>query len=326
MRLPPFINHFPGVPAFFFVSGFLIYASYCNAPGKRYFENRFLRLFPGLLAVTLGAACIALAARGWHDLFDNFGTYARWFVAQMTLGQAYNPALFREIGTGVMNGALWTITTEILFYLCVPCIVWMERRFRHTVPVLTAISFAVYAVGPSALLGKVYHDKSVYDMIALTPLAWGWMFGLGILGVKHFEWVRRWAIYLPWLAVPLVVLAFAGDGPLFGSSGNRLGLVYFTCYTGLVLWLAFFTPYVRLRADFSYGVYIWHAPVANLLLVLGRPEAHLFFLLTLAFAALSWFLVEKPALSLKRKSLHPIERPLQASAAMPGGQETIAGE
>ena len=49
------IAHFPGVPAFFFVSGFLIYASYLNAPGKRYFENRFLRLYPALLLVTLEA-------------------------------------------------------------------------------------------------------------------------------------------------------------------------------------------------------------------------------------------------------------------------------
>jgi peptidoglycan/LPS O-acetylase OafA/YrhL len=187
------------------------------------------------------------------------------------------------------------------------------------------MSFAVYALGPSAWT-KVYHDKSVYDIIALTPLAWGWMFGLGILAVKHFELVRRWAIYLPWLALPLVILAFAGNGLLFGSNGNRLGLLYFACYAGLVLWLAFFTPYVRLRADLSYGVYIWHVPAANLLLVLGHPEVLLFFFLTLGFAALSWFLVEKPALSLKRKSLHPIERPLHASAAIPGGRETIAGE
>jgi peptidoglycan/LPS O-acetylase OafA/YrhL len=54
MEIPSFIKHFPGVPAFFFVSGFLIYASYLNAPGRRYFENRFLRIYPALVLVTLG--------------------------------------------------------------------------------------------------------------------------------------------------------------------------------------------------------------------------------------------------------------------------------
>lgn len=53
-KLPGFMSNFPGVPAFFFVSGFLIYPSYLNSPGKRYFENRFLRLFPGLVMVTIG--------------------------------------------------------------------------------------------------------------------------------------------------------------------------------------------------------------------------------------------------------------------------------
>ncbi|MFZ4801578.1 MAG: acyltransferase family protein [Chlorobium sp.] len=54
IEIPYAINHFPGVPAFFFVSGFLIYASYLNAPGRRYFENRFLRIYPALVLVTLG--------------------------------------------------------------------------------------------------------------------------------------------------------------------------------------------------------------------------------------------------------------------------------
>ncbi len=120
LEFPEIIKRFPGVPAFFFVSGFLIYTSYLNAPGRCYFENRFLRLFPGLTLVTFGAAMVALVAHGWRDLFENFHLYALWALAQTTLGQAYNPPLFRDVGIGVLNGALWTITTEILFYLAVP--------------------------------------------------------------------------------------------------------------------------------------------------------------------------------------------------------------
>ena len=60
VHLPALISNFPGVPAFFFVSGFLIYSSYLNAPGIRYFSNRFLRLFPGLVIVTLGGGLLCL--------------------------------------------------------------------------------------------------------------------------------------------------------------------------------------------------------------------------------------------------------------------------
>jgi len=77
-----------------------------------------------------------------------------------------------------------------------------------------------------------------------------------------------------------------------------------------VLWFAFATPPVRLKFDLSYGIYVWHMPVINLLLVLGVPRAApLAFALTLAISALSWVLVEKPALKLKRQSLKPIGLP-----------------
>lgn len=58
LAIPSFLGYLPGVPAFFFVSGFLIYASYINSPGKNFIYNRFLRLFPALFVVVL-------AGGGW---------------------------------------------------------------------------------------------------------------------------------------------------------------------------------------------------------------------------------------------------------------------
>ncbi|MDQ0042688.1 acyltransferase family protein [Variovorax boronicumulans] len=300
------IRHFPGVPAFFFVSGFLIYASYVNAPDRRYFENRFLRLFPGLVFVTLGGVGVALVAHDGNDLVARFSSYVIWFFAQTTLGQAYNPAFLRDVGVGVINGSLWTLTTEILFYLCVPVIVWMERRIRYTVPILAGLSFAIYAAGPVLSQTAIYREKSFYDLIALTPIAWGWMFGAGILAVKHFSAIQRHMRLLPLAVVPLVGLMFVGSGALFGSSGNRLGLVYFLLYAALVLWCAFGTPFRGLRIDLSYGAYVWHMPVINLLLVLSMPSLPVALLLTLMMACLSWFLIERPSLRLKRSSLKPL--------------------
>jgi len=306
--IPSIIGHFPGVPAFFFVSGFLIYASYLNAPGRRYFENRFLRLYPALVFVTLGGMAVALAAHGWSDLIHNLPTYTVWLVSQTTLGQAYNPALFRDIGVGVINGSLWTLTTEILFYCSVPIVAWMERRFRFTVLLLIVLSFTIYVTGPLIWHETIYHKRTIYDFIAVTPMAWGWMFGFGVLAVKHFDLVQRGLKYLPIAAVPMAVMIGFGKGPLFASLGNRVGLMYFASYVALVLWLAFATPFVRLKFDLSYGIYVWHMPVINLLLVLAVPSATpLAFALTFGISALSWILVEKPALRLKRQSLKPID-------------------
>lgn len=305
-RIPKIIGYFPGVPAFFFVSGFLIYASYLNAPGVRYFQNRFLRLFPGLLFVSVGAIAVALLAHGFHDLSDHPNIYISWLLAQLTLGQAYNPVLFRDVGVGVLNGALWTLTTEILFYLIVPVIVRLERQFKHALPALIVLSLIVYVAGPVFLSTPIRGGKTIYDFLALTPLVWGWMFGFGILAVKYFQDIQRWIRYFPLAAIPMGVMIYAGGGLLFGVDGNRLGVAYFVCYVCIIFWLAFSTPYLPLKTDISYGTYIWHGPVTNFLLVLGLSNMITALALTMAIAVVSWYLAEAPALRLKRESIKPV--------------------
>lgn len=247
-----------------------------------------------------------LFAQGWDSLLNNVSTFFFWFFSQITLGQAYNPELFRNVGIGVINGSLWTITTEILFYLSVPIIVWLEKRFRFAIIVLIVVSFATYAVGPLLLSNNVYRNKSIFDVLALTPIVWGWMFGCGIIAVKYYENIKCLMKYIPILLIPLVVMVFWGDGVLFQSTGNRLGVVYFICYVALILWFAFWLPVVTLPFDFSYGAYIWHVPIINLLLVLKMPSMTLAIALTVFIAALSWFLVEKPMLRLKHQTIRPV--------------------
>jgi len=302
---PPVLANFPGVPAFFFVSGFLIYSAYCHSPGVQYCRNRLLRLFPALLFVALGGAAVALYAHGVGDLARHPLTYASWISAQVTLGQAYNPGHFRDVGNGVINGSLWTITTEILFYLAVPAIVALERRVRFLVPMLVSASFALYALGPSLWQQPIYRDKTIYDILALTPVVWGWMFGLGILAVQHFGSFRKYIGPVAILAVLVIPMMWSGQGLVWGASGNRLGLAYFLVYAALILGFAFATRYVPLRMDLSYGIYVWHMPIINALLV-SVALAHSFVLalgLTVMMAAVSWFLVEEPALRLKKTSL-----------------------
>ena len=271
-EIPSIITYFPGVPAFFFVSGFLIYASYMNAPGLSYFKNRFLRLYPGLVFVTFGGGMVALFAHGWIDIINNFQTYLIWFIAQTTLGQAYNPGLFRDIGVGVINGSLWTITTEILFYFSVPIIAWLEKRFSHIVLALIIVSFLFYAIAPLLWNKPIYRNKTFYDIIALTPIVWGWMFGFGILAVKNFELIRQWLHYLPLTVIPITIMIVMGSlqpDYLFSSSGNRVGLIYFVFYVSIITWFAFAITPIRLNFDLSYGAYIWHMPVINLMITLN---------------------------------------------------------
>jgi peptidoglycan/LPS O-acetylase OafA/YrhL len=65
--------------------------------------------------------------------------------------------------------------------------------------------------------------------------------------------------------------------------------------------------YLRLRTDLSYGVYIYAFPIQQLLVIGGLAGLNpiVFVCLstaaTVPLAALSWFLIEKPAQSLKSR-------------------------
>lgn len=305
--VPAALKYFPGVPAFFFVSGFLIYASWQNAPGAQYFRNRFLRLWPALILVTLGAFAVVVTARGVGDVAANPLVYISWFVAQISLGQAYNPALFRDVGVGVMNGALWTITAEILFYLAVPILSFGNRLWRGFIPAVTALSFLIYAAGPDYLGDMMIGSKSLFDYLAITPIVWGWMFGLGIMAFQYYGHIKPLLKYAPIAIIACTAMIFMGQkGVLFQSWGNEVGLIYFAAYCWIIMWLAFHLPAKTLKPDFSYGIYIWHMPVINFLLVMQFASPIWAIILTILIAILSWYGVEKPSLRLKRKTIHRV--------------------
>lgn len=248
-----------------------------------------------------------MTARGLPDLKENLPVYFTWFLAQVTLGQAYNPLLFRDIGVGVINGSLWSITVELLFYFSVPLIVFLEHKIKRTVLWLMLLSFAIYLLGPDLLSLKIYREKSINDVLKLTPIVWGWMFGFGILCAKHFKALQQYLQYAPWLTIPLAAMMAFGEGPIFGSVGNTVGISYFICYACLILWVAFCTPYIRLPFDISYGTYIWHMPVINFMLSKSMTGLIPSIVGTAILATASWYLIERPALGLKKRSLHKLQ-------------------
>jgi peptidoglycan/LPS O-acetylase OafA/YrhL len=302
-----FMSYLPGVPAFFFVSGFLIYAAYEKSiSNKHYFRNRFYRIFPGLFFVSLGGLFFVILVRYLNS--DGSGSileYSVWFVSQITIGQAWNPDSFRDLGLGVVNGALWTITVEILFYIAIPIIFWLERIFKFTTHFLLVLSFVFYYFGESIFSGFTIADKELNEYLTLTPVIWGWMFMFGTLAYKNILIINRYFSYLI-LGLPVMVVCILGDFSLpiiFESAGNRLGILYFIALSALIIFFGFSSRVIDIKIDLSYGVYIWHSLIINLFLVLDIFSVPSVIFGSLGMALLSWVYVEKPALKMKSNSL-----------------------
>jgi len=137
------------------------------------------------------------------------------------------------------------------------------------------------------------------------------MFLTGVLLQRNFDLARKalGGRFLP--AVLLYgVLGLIAARELHWRFNNDLNPVVFTSLALVTFAAAFTAPSladrVLRRNDLSYGLYLYHAPVINLLLYTQAVTGLLGVLATLTaalvLAAGSWWLIERPALALRR---HP---------------------
>jgi peptidoglycan/LPS O-acetylase OafA/YrhL len=337
---------FPGVPIFFVISGFLVSRSYENSRSTRsYFRKRALRIFPalwvcfGVTLLLLGAFLLLerISGRNFATVGDGFllsWTFPLWLVGQLTVGQFFEPSV--GFGVGNTNPSLWTIPVEIGFYLLVPLMYWLI--INHLRPAWSSgvlggvalLSFVVWyvgrfvlgnATGRDELMGGAVDLPTEVRILAQTPLPYLYWFIIGALMWRHRGAVGRWASdrVLLWTA-GYALLAYA---PIWfeaewvlSTFGYQLALAI-----GLAMWSMSFALSYRgashrlLRGlDLSYGLYLFHMLVINVLVELGLggafPWVLLVYVVTAALAWMSWKFVEEPVLA--RKDLVTRRRPLLA--------------
>ena len=317
------------VDGFFAISGFLITWSWLRNPRARdYFAARGLRLLPGLwicLIVTAFAiAPIAVAIQG--------GSAQKLLVSRgpidYVLGNGAVQLLKHDINgtpTGVpwfgeWNGSLWTLFWEVLCYVTIAGLGLLGLlRFRWTVPVLlmgvllwsaTLPSMSAVVEAPPDKRPPI--DAATSMLIAQGAAArFGLMFLVGALLFQVRNMIpARWSL----VALSVVIVFATSMMPNYRLLG-AFPLAYAIIVSGALIR----NKHLVLRTDVSYGVYIYAFPIQQLLVICGLSflAPPLFAIIatavTLPLAAVSWFLVEKPAMSLKarlgRRSSPPSESP-----------------
>lgn len=321
----------PGVPIFFVISGFLILRSFEREPAdiKGYLWRRGLRIFPGLW-VCLAATLAALGAVGFLGAdFLASGTFAAWLAGQLSFVQFFNPEHFRGFGTGVANGALWTITVELQFYLFVPIYHFLTGRHRGRTGAwitgaLFVVSFATFCLMDDKVNGPggFHAAPALYKLLFVSLLPHLWMFLLGATIHRHFDRIRGWfdGRFLIWAAA--YVVAMAAVETLLPERSAPWYLAYLparAALAGATIAAAYSCRSLARRTlrgmDLSYGAYLYHSVVINVLLECGGMHSPLsvgaVYVLTFALALLSWHIIEKPALGMKSR-VPRAPRPLPA--------------
>ncbi len=311
----------PGVPIFFVVSGFLISMSYERHPDLgSYARNRFLRIYPALWAAFLvGLALIATTGFLGPETLTSW-KFPAWVAAQLTIFQFWNPDFLRSFGVGVLNGSLWTIPVELGFYAVLPL---LYRGVLDRMPrsrgdlVLVMLALASYSLWFAAVAALGHHPDLRLKLLMVTIAPYLYMFLFGVLIQRHRHRLERLLVGKAWLWAGVYAACFGAAPRLLPRTpaGNfELQLLWQAALALLVVSFAFtrrrWSDRVLRGNDISYGVYLYHMLVVNLLVYLGWTGAVSPLLVTFAagvlLAVLSWRVVEAPALRRKRAPLHRV--------------------
>ena len=294
-----------GVVGFFAISGFLITGSRMRADAGPYLINRVTRIFPGFLFSLVFVAFVMAPAA--HVIEK--GTIDGFFGASPTPGSyVYSNILLHistyNIGTtlasvpypGAWNGSLWSLYYEFWCYIIIGVFLSWNFIRSHVWP--TALLFLV-SVAMHAGINRIgpYVDGNSEFALLIFMLPY-------FLGGALMYQLRERIPMRPWIALASTsgAVALILVLPSFGAQLASPLIAYVVLWLGAVLP----SPEIIKVHDISYGVYIYHFPVLQLLILLGMHRHGLPLLLlaaglvTIILSVASWLGIERAAMRWSR--------------------------
>lgn len=297
-----------GVPILFVLCGFLAAKSLDGRSVKDWLIGRAVRIIPGFwMCIVVNTLIILLAYETKPTIIEG-GIYA---VTQFFGMNFYTGDWLRGYGSGVPNGVLWTIPVQIQFFLLVRIIAKVLKNRSVRCGITTV--FALSAVSILLQKSSAFLPEIVTKLIGVTVVPYLYFLVTGMVGWYHRDTIipalqnRKWILlgsYIVWklmenhLAFPHVL-----DGVLYNTVTTLLmaGLIFAFAFCGI--W--------RMKRDLTFGFYLYHMVIINLVLHFGVTSLEPLWqglLLTLGITVLSivcaWLsqrYIEIPAAKLLKK-------------------------
>lgn len=286
------------LPMFFALSGFLVAGSLQRNTLPTFLGLRVLRIVPAL-AVEIGLSALLLGPLLTRLPLAEYFADARFSAYFLNVTgdiHYFLPGVFdANPFPSYVNAQLWTVPFELECYVLLAIAGIMGIYRRPGLLLFATIVLHCIWGGQTMLIG---HGEG-----GLGSTVPGNVLALSFLAGVNFYLLRD-RIPADWrLCVGAAALTGIALQVPFGDYLIPFPVAYLTVCLGLL------NPKRRflLRwGDYSYGIFLYGFPIQQFVAGLG-PEFHnwptnlaLAVPLTIAFAALSWTAVERPALSLRR--------------------------
>ncbi|MFV1850894.1 MAG: acyltransferase family protein [Thalassospira sp.] len=302
LRVPGFANGYLGVDIFFVISGFLMASIYSGGDWKAFLLRRAKRLLPAYFAVvgvTLLVGVLYLDFGALKDLGEQI-TWATLFVSN--LGYWTQNSYFAKDDFNPLLH-LWSLGVEIQFYLFVPVLFAVWRRF----PFLLYVTLIVSLISCLVLVG--ISPKTAFFMLPFRV----WEFSIGCIAasmIAERKWISRKRVDFFWFFSVFSILLLVFQGDLNGESleilsGHPAAIAFaITILTGTALFVGgkqkINPPLSRAMGwlgDHSYSIYLVHFPIIVLFFYqpfsgtrIPEPQVFDLFILLVGIVFSAWVL------------------------------------
>ena len=309
-----FLRFFPGVPIFFFISGFLIYWSFerNSTEIRQYIKNRILRIYPALwVCVLVTTFLLLLFSENQIDLLTNNNFYL-WIAGHFTFFQFYTPDILRFWGVGAPNGSLWTIIVELQFYFLIPIIYFLTKKSK-----LTLYFFILLSIIFNIFIDTLDFENIIRKVGGIFVMPYLYYFMFGVIFYIHWAKIKSivenkfliwFLIYFSWSILMnnyfgIETSSYWIDSPINLISDIILLFMVFAAATSNKK----LSSKILKSNDISYGIYIYHMLVINSFIELGLIENPYYLVLALVITIIlsyfSWVYIESKALKFKKIKL-----------------------
>ena len=298
--IPRVLSSEVAIKAFFVISGFLIFRSFERSKSfSSYLLKRIRRIYPAyFVVVTLFALGLYFASTKSFQEYFSFAwlKYIGVNIIFLNFLQPTLPGVFEANKFAAVNGALWTLKIEVMFYLSVPIFVFLFRRFSRLPVIIITYVVSVFYVSFMTLVAENTGSDLYNELGRQLPGQLSYF----MAGAFFFYYLPLFEEYIGYfLSIAGLLLIVDRFSPL--SLFEPFMLAVIVIFFGLFLYVGNFGKY----GDFSYGTYILHFPTIQILVSSGwfKRFPGLFLisvvLLTTLGAVALWHLVEKRFLSRK---------------------------
>jgi peptidoglycan/LPS O-acetylase OafA/YrhL len=280
-----------------------------------------------MLALAIGALVVApLIALREHGNLDGFWSgpdgplqylRANWWTGLRQFGVhdlfATTTPWGRETGVSVFDGAVWSLSYEMLCYVVIGilAVTGVLRNSRRFVLALAALGFVIIAGDywqAGVRIGPIVENYTAVEMPLIGSTSYRWLIYLGflfLLGSIFDVYAEKIPVHDGLGVLSAVVFV----GSLVGGGFYVIG---FPAFAYLLVWLGVRMPkqlhWIGRKNDYSYGIYIYGFVGQQIFASLGYgrwgflPFVGISMVAAIGAGYLSWHLVEKHAMGLKRWS------------------------